>query len=329
VQPFPPHTAGSIDARPAMDPTMLLDLVLLATGLGLLLLGGEWLVRGAVALAGRFGLPPLLIGLTVVGFGTSMPELLVSLQAARVGSPDIAVGNVVGSNIANILLILGVAAVISPVAARIPGLNRDLLMMTAVAVLTLALGWFGLVSRVFGFAMVAVLLVYLTTIYLLDRNNPQEDQDDAATDLPLWRTLLSLFGGLAGLFIGADLLVDTATKIARDFGISEAVIGLTIVAIGTSLPELATSVVAAFRKQSQVALGNVVGSNIFNILAILGITAIIIPVPIAAQISGFDIPLMLAVTVFIAALIFVRGRIDRIAGIAMLMAYGAYMVWLY
>jgi cation:H+ antiporter len=236
---------------------MLLDLVLLATGLGLLLLGGEWLVRGAVALAGRFGLPPLLIGLTVVGFGTSMPELLVSLQAARVGSPDIAVGNVVGSNIANILLILGVAAVISPVAARIPGLNRDLLMMTAVAVLTLALGWFGLVSRVFGFAMVAVLLVYLTTIYLLDRNNPQEDQDDAATDLPLWRTLLSLFGGLAGLFIGADLLVDTATKIARDFGISEAVIGLTIVAIGTSLPELATSVVAAFRKQSQVALGNV------------------------------------------------------------------------
>jgi cation:H+ antiporter len=308
---------------------MLMNILMLAAGLGLLTFGADYLVRGAVSLANRFGMPPLLIGLTVVGFGTSMPELLVSLQAALGGAPAIAVGNVVGSNIANILLIVGLAAVISPIAARIPNLGRDMVMMLAAAAIMLGLGYLGIIGFWSGLAMFTLLVAYLAWVTYSGHGTHDTADEELSIKLAGWKEALFILGGLAGLFIGADLLVKAATQIAREFGISEAVIGLTIVAVGTSLPELATSVVAAFRRHAEMALGNVVGSNIFNILGILGITAIVVPVPVDASIAGFDIPFMLAVSLAFAALIMVAGRIGRVAGAAMLAVYAGYVAWLF
>jgi len=306
---------------------MLINLLTLAAGLALLTFGADFLVRGAISLANRFGMPPLLIGLTVVGFGTSMPELLVSLQAALAGSPAIAVGNVVGSNIANILLILGAAATISPIAARIANLNRDMVMMLVATFVMLGLGYWGVVTFWSGLAMFALLAAYLAWVTQSDRRRVTEEEAELMIKLPGWKEAFFILGGLGGLILGANLLIQAATAIARDFGVSEAVIGLTVVAVGTSLPELATSVVAAFRRQAEIALGNVVGSNIFNILGILGITAVVVPVPVEASMAVFDIPFMLAVSVGLMALILLAGRIGRGAGIAMLAIYAGYVIW--
>lgn len=308
---------------------MLFNLLSLAAGLALLTLGAEYLVRGAISLANRLGMPPLLIGLTVVGFGTSMPELLVSLQAALGGAPAIAVGNVVGSNTANILLILGAAAVISPIAARIPNLKRDMAMMLAAAVIMLGLGLWGVVNFWLGLATFAGLVAYLSWVTYTDRRRLTAEEAELVVKLAGWKEALFIVGGLAGLILGANLLIDAATAIAREFGISEAVIGLTIVAVGTSLPELATSVVAAFRRHAEIALGNVVGSNIFNILGILGITAMVVPVPVEESMASFDIPFMLAVSVALIVLILVRGQIGRGAGAVMLAIYTGYVAWLF
>lgn len=307
---------------------MLFNFLSLAAGLVLLTLGAEFLVRGAISFANRLGMPPLLIGLTVVGFGTSMPELLVSLQAALAGSPAIAVGNVVGSNIANILLILGVSAAISPIAARIPNLKRDMAMMLLAALIMLGLGYWGVVNFWLGIGMVVLLAAYLAWVTRTDRRSMTAKDGEQAVKLQSWKEPLYILGGLAGLIFGASLLIDAATALAREFGISEAVIGLTIVAVGTSLPELATSVVAAFRRHAEIALGNVIGSNIFNILGILGLSAVVVPVPVEPTMANFDIPLMLAVTVALIALILVAGRISRFAGLAMLAVYTGYIVWL-
>ncbi|WP_375588869.1 calcium/sodium antiporter [Hoeflea alexandrii] len=308
---------------------MLSNLLLLAAGLVLLTLGADYLVRGAISFANRLGMPPLLIGLTVVGFGTSMPELLVSMQAALDGAPAIAVGNVVGSNIANILLILGLAAAISPIPAMIPSLKRDMVMMLFAAVVMLSLGYLGLIGFLTGLAMFALLAAYLAWVTYTDRRRMSAEEAELVVKLAGWKEALFIAGGLAGLFIGANLLIDAATSIALQFGISEAVIGLTIVAVGTSLPELATSVVAAFRRQAEIALGNVVGSNIFNILGILGLTAMVVPVPVDASMASFDIPFMLGVSLALVALILLAGRIGRPAGVAMLAIYTGYVAWLF
>lgn len=308
---------------------MLSNLLLLAAGLVLLTLGADYLVRGAISFANRLGMPPLLIGLTVVGFGTSMPELLVSMQAALDGAPAIAVGNVVGSNIANILLILGLAAAISPIPAMIPSLKRDMVMMLFAAVVMLGLGYLGLIGFLTGLAMFALLAAYLAWVTYTDRRRMSAEEAELVVKLAGWKEALFIAGGLAGLFIGANLLIDAATSIALQFGISEAVIGLTIVAVGTSLPELATSVVAAFRRQAEIALGNVVGSNIFNILGILGLTAMVVPVPVEPSMASFDIPFMLGVSLALVALILLTGRIGRPAGVAMLAIYTGYVAWLF
>lgn len=309
---------------------MALDLTYLAAGLILLFLGGEALVRGAVSIAARFGMPPLIIGLTIVGFGTSMPELLVSLKAAFDGAPDIAVGNVVGSNTANILLILGVAAVICPIPTAIPGIRRDLAMVTLVAAFTLVLGYLGHVSRLMGAAMFVTLCAYLFYAAVYGKKEEAEEDDEhAPVPMPLWMQLAYIAGGLAGLVIGADLLVRGATSIARGYGISEAVIGLTIVAVGTSLPELATSAIAAFRRHSEIAIGNVLGSNLFNIIGILGATAVFHPVAIAPSIASFDIPLMLGVTVLLALMLLGLKSINRLAGAAFLVFYTGYCGYLF
>ena len=307
---------------------MLIDMALVGLGLALLFLGGDFLVRGAVVLAARLRISPLLIGLTVVGFGTSMPELLVSLNAALAGLPDIATGNVVGSNTANILLILGLALVVAPLSSRLPGLRRDLLAMLASAALLALIAPGGVLRPWHGLLFLALLAAYLTYSAIRGRSQGAT-LPDTGTALTLWQMLGFIAAGLAALVFGADFLVQGATSLAVRIGVPDAVIGLTIVAVGTSLPELATSVVAAMKRQPEIAIGNVVGSNIFNILGILGVTAVLAPIPVAPQMARFDIPVMLAVTLVIAALLAVAPRVPRLVGLALLAAYGWYCTVLF
>jgi cation:H+ antiporter len=298
------------------------DLLFLVLGLVGLFAGGEALVRGAVAIAHRFAMPPLLIGLTVVGFGTSTPELLVSVDAALRGVPDIAVGNVVGSNIGNILLILGLTAVIWPIRISGATLRRDSAVMLASALALIPIFWLGVMSRPAGLVLVVALAGYLAWAYL---QQGESFPDDASAPRPVWQALLWVAVGLAALMLGARLLVDGAVAIARTAGVSEAFIGLTIVAIGTSLPELATSLIAAFRRQSEIAIGNIVGSNIFNVLGILGVTALIAPIPVAPRFLTFDLPVMIAASLLLAALL-MRASMGRLVGVALLVCYAVY-VW--
>jgi cation:H+ antiporter len=304
-----------------------MTLLLFVAGLAGLFVGGELLIRGAVALARHFDVPPLVIGLTIVGFGTSSPELLVSVRAAWSGAPDIAIGNVLGSNIANILLILGLSAAIAPVRMPFAALRRDLAVMlgaTAALWLMLTGGWVG---RVEGLALLAGLGAYLWLCFATSKEAVAAEAP-AVRQLPLPVSGALVAAGLVGLMIGARLLVDSATDIARALGLSEAVIGLTIVAIGTSLPELATSLMAARRGHSEIALGNVIGSNIFNILGILGLTALITPIPVDPRFTGLDTALALAVAVAPAAIALLRGRLGRRTGLTFLGLYGLYVVWL-
>lgn len=300
--------------------------LLFTLGLLGLFFGGEYLVRGASAVARHFGLSPMVIGLTIVGFGTSAPELLVSLQAALADppAPGIAIGNVVGSNIANILLILGVSAAIAPLVIPARKLWRDLgFMLAATAILWVMLAD-GQVTRMEGILLLAGLVAFLTTAFVTGR---VEVDEVTLGDIPQWKAWAMTAGGLVVLVIGARLLVDSATEIARGFGISEAVIGLTIVAVGTSLPELATSAIAAIRKQTEIAVGNVIGSNIFNIFCILGVTATIVPIPAEARFATTDMPWVAATAAGLTVLAFVLGGLPRIAGVLLLVAYGGYL-WL-
>jgi len=301
-----------------------LDWLFLFGGLVGLFLGGEALVRGSVGIARRLAIPPLLIGLTVVGFGTSTPELLVSVDAALRSVPDIAIGNIVGSNIGNILLIVGLSAMVWPIRVLGGTLRRDTSVMMVAALALVPLFWLGTVGRLSGAVLVAGLIGYLIWAYL--KPGTDSAADDPTPLRPLWQSALWVAAGLAALMIGARFLVDGAVNIARGCGISEAFIGLTIVAVGTSLPELATSLIAAFRRQSEIAIGNIVGSNIFNVLGILGVTAMITPIPVAGRFLSFDLPVMIAASFVLTGLLLLRPSIGRVTGIALLLAYAAY-VW--
>lgn len=303
-----------------------MEYLYVAGGLVGLFLGGESLVRGSSAIARRLAMPPLLIGLTVVGFGTSTPELLVSVDAALRGVPDIAIGNVVGSNIANILLIVGLTALVWPVATVGPTLRRNTTVMMVAALVLIPAFAMGTVSRAVGAVSVLLLVIYIVWAY---NQAPPEEKEAAAPDAPaapIWRYVLLVALGLVLLMFGARFLVTGAVSLARGFGLSEAFIGLTIVAVGTSLPELATSLIAAFRRHSEIALGNVVGSNIFNILGILGLTAVIAPIPVAPRFLEFDLPVLIAVSFAFALLLWFRVTIGRPLGMVLLVAYAAY-VW--
>jgi len=290
-----------------------------------LVLGGEYLVRGAVALAQRVGLSPLVIGLTIVGFGTSTPELVTSVQAAMLGAPDIALGNIVGSNIANILLILGVAALIAPLAIERRSFARDGSVMLIATLLCLGVVLLGSVDRLAGVVCIAGLVGYLIFTFRTDRRAAKEVSESAPEPVRMGLALLWLLGGLVLTILSARFLVTGAVALAQAVGLSEAVIGLTIVAVGTSMPELVTSVIAARRGQSDVALGNVVGSNIFNILGVLGVTAVIQPVGVAAQIATLDIWVMLAATLALIAFGWFGGRLTRGQGAVFVLAYAAYI----
>lgn len=318
-------------------------------GVVALVVGAESLVRGSSRLAARSGLSPVVIGLTVVAFGTSAPELAVSIGATAGGESEIALGNVIGSNIANVLLVLGLSAVVGGglvVAQRI--VRVDVPIMIVMSALVLVLGLDGRIGRLDGGLFVAILIVYLvwTVRSAVGDQDADEDHDgvaDAAAlaseyssalgrekirGSSLWRDLLYVVGGLALLVVGAQSLVTAATDIARALDISELVIGLTVVAVGTSLPEIATSVVAAARGQRDMAVGNAIGSNLFNILAVLGITGVVSPVIVSSGARGFDLPFMLAVAVACLP-IFADGFIlRRWQGAVFLSYYVAYLVWL-
>jgi len=310
-----------------------MTLLELALGLALLLGGGEALIRGAAAIAVRLGVSPRLIGLTLVGFGTSTPELVASVNAAWIGAPGIAVGNVVGSNIANVLLILGVAALIFPVAVSKAAFRRDGAALIGASLVLTIIILTGALSRWAGVALLALLAAYTVYAYLSEARTAQEERgtDTAAVanpGVPLAIAVLFALGGIAGVIIGASLLVDSAILIARSAGVSETVIGLTLVAVGTSLPELATSAMAALRRQGDLAFGNIVGSNIYNILGILGATGVIVPIAIPAEIAGFDVWVMLAAAVALAVFAITDWRISRREGAAFLLGYAVYLALL-
>ena len=310
--------------------------IMLLVGFAGLVAGGELLVRGAVTVARRFGVSPLVIGLTLVGFGTSAPELVTSIQAALVGSPGIAVGNVVGSNICNILLILGVAALLRPIWTNAEAFRRDGTALVVATGLCLWVILSGDMGRLVGAVFFALLLAYLGFTYFAERDggtpsaelHAAEAEQAAPIKGGMGLAALMFGAGLVLTVLGARFLVQSAIELAERFGVSEAVIGLTVVAIGTSLPELVTSIVAAARRHGEVAFGNVVGSNIFNILSILGITAMIQPLQVPPEIARFDVWVMVAATALLLVVTISGWRISRREGALMLGAYGGYLGWL-
>lgn len=315
----------------------MLTVLLLVVGLLLLLCGAEFLVKGAAALATRMGVSPFLIGLTLVGFGTSSPELVASLEGAFQGYPGIAVGNVVGSNIANILLILGIAGLVFPMTVDRGALKRDGAMLLIAAVAMVAACVYGTLSREVGFGFLALLAVYLVYTYRADRKGQdgtaklhaaEAEFLKPARKMALFVEIVMALGGLVALVAGASLLVDSAVEIATKFGVSDSVIGLTLVAIGTSLPEVATSVLAAFRRKSDIAIGNVIGSNIFNVLGIAGTVAAVQPIAVPADIASFDIWVMAAASVLFLVFAWTGGRIGRWEALLLLVGYGAYVTFL-
>ena len=300
-----------------------MDIILILGGFVALLIGGESLVKGAVATAQRLRIPPMVIGLTLVGFGTSTPELLTSIQAALDGAPGIAVGNVVGSNIANILLIVGVSALIAPIAVGKRGFRQDMGFMIGATVLFMAIAATGQLGRTSALALLFGLTLFLIlSLRRTDADAPEIDTPNLSVPI----ALLYFAGGLLITLLGARFLVKGAIGLAEDMGVSQAVIGLTIVAVGTSLPELVTSVLAARRGHSDVALGNIVGSNIFNIFGILGATAMVKPIPIPAEIVEYDNWVMLGASRVLIGACVTHWRISRREGAVMLGLYGAYIV---
>lgn len=330
-----PRPATAVSVR---WPVLIIEII---GGLFLLLIGGEFLVRGSVQIAREAGVSPLVIGLTLVGFGTSMPELVTSVQAALIGAPGIAIGNIVGSNIANVLLILGISALISPIVCARDCIKRDGSVMVVASLIMLAIAVAGLLGRLHGALLLTALAAYLAYAWRSERANPAVRHSDAhglafaetgtaVIALPSAVSLRGLMAGattLAGLVIlviGARLLVTSSIQLATAAGVSQTVIGLTLVALGTSLPELATSLVAAYRRHGDIALGNILGSNIFNIFGIAGVTALVEPIAVPAEIMDFDIWVMLASALVLILFGWTGRRISRGEGAIL---FGAYILY--
>lgn len=319
---------------------MLIPLLTLLLGFIVLIIGGELLVRGAVRVAERAGMSQLLIGLTIVGFGTSAPELVASVEAARAGSPGIAWGNVVGSNLANSLLILGAASVILPMMIPRGPLWRDGGLALGVTIILWLVATSSGITVVIGAGFLMLLISYLGYAYWAERTQPvgataihekAESLEVADTHLhdeqPLWRSFLVLAAGIVMIVLGGRWLVEGAVELARLIGMSEAVIGLTVIAIGTSLPELVTSVIAAYKGASAVALGNVLGSNLFNLLLIGGVTAVIAPGTIPDEIANYGLPLLIVASVILMIFAITGRQITRWEGGFLLAIYFAQLIY--
>lgn len=309
---------------------MLLNSIYMLGGLALLVFGAEGLVRGGVGLALRLGLTALVVGLTVVAFGTGSPELILSIEAARAGNSGIALGNVIGSNISNITLVLGVAALFKPMRVRSELIGREVPLMIGVTILLCAMLLDGGLSRVEGLVLVGGAVAYTVFSYMMaarggDRTVDAEFDDALAEQpRPLWLDGALLAAGLAALLLGASLLLRGATFVATSFGVSQVVIGLTVVAVGTSVPELATSVTAALRGEADVAFGNVIGSNVFNILAVLGVAALIRPFEVHG-LRPLDLAVFVGSAVLLLPLLWRGAVLNRWEGGALLAGYAAYM----
>lgn len=305
---------------------MLIELVLLVIGFVMLIKGADIFVEGAAGIAAKFGIPQLVIGLTIVAMGTSAPEAAVSIAAAFKGTADITIGNVVGSNIMNILVILGVTALIVAVAVQQSTVRYEIPFVILVTIVLLVMGALdGKIGRLDGVILWALFIVYLIYLFLMAKHGREEEETQM--DAPVWKLLLFVVIGAALIVIGADVSVDAASEIARVIGLSERFIGLTIVALGTSLPELCTSVVAARKGNADLAIGNIVGSNIFNILFVVGTTALIIPVPFN---SAFvvDTAVAIGAAVLLWVCVFRKKKLTRPGGILMLAAYAGYFAYL-
>ena len=301
-------------------------------GLVILLLAGDSLVRGAVNLALRLGIPALIVSLTIVAFGTSAPELLISIQAVLKNVPGIAIGNVVGSNTANILLVLGFPAILAVLHTSHCDSRATFIQMIVATLLFIGLAFRGVFDAMAGAVLLAALFYILFVAFRAAQahrragDDEPEEPEGADPDMPWWKIHLFLGLGLVGLPLGADLLIDSAEVIAREFGVSEAVIGLTLVALGTSLPELATTTMAALRRQADVAIGNVIGSNMFNLLAIIGIAAFIGPLPVDPEFLRFDLWVMLGASLLLIPFVFFKWDINRPLGILLTLLYLLYVV---
>ncbi len=309
---------------------MLLSIILVFVGIGVLYLGGEVLVDNSIRLAKSFGVSSLVIGLTVVAFATSAPELASTITAALKGSPDMAIGNVLGSNIANLGLILGISALVFPLHAKMRFIRREVAFMVFVTILIYplmvrnrSLGW------VDGLLLLAMLGLFLFTQLREQREGADEDTDGESTSRPPWLSCLGIALGVGLLVGGAQALVTGASDIARAMGISERVIGLTLLALGTSLPELAAAISAARRHEGDLVLGNVIGSNIFNLLCILGITSIVHPIRVSAAAIGLDFWIVLAISVAVLLALASQRRLVRLEGAILLATYLGYMIYLF
>ncbi|MDA5558042.1 calcium/sodium antiporter [Shimia sp. MMG029] len=312
-----------------------MEWLLVGLGLVILLLAGDALVRGAVNVSLRIGIPALIVSLTIVAFGTSAPELLISIEAALKNAPGIALGNVVGSNIANVLLVLGVPALLAPIQTSHCNSRRNYVLMIAASVLFIGVATAGFFTFVSGLILLAGLMVALGSAFYQARCHrkaeaacameEEEEVEGADPDMPWWRICVFLVLGLIGLPLGADLMVDNAEVIARRYGVSDTVIGLTLIALGTSLPELATTVMAALRRQADVALGNVIGSNLFNLLAIIGVTSLIHPIRVDPDFFEFDFWVMLGASLMLIPFVFLRQDLTRIWGVVFTALYLLYI----
>ena len=316
----------------------MIDFMWLLLGLVLLTVGGEALVRGALAAAKRLGVSPLLAGLVIVGFGTSAPELVVSLRAVLSNQPEIAMGNVIGSNISNILLILGVSAMIMPLVASAKCLQRDGSVLLGATLLFMGAASFGGLSRIEGILFLVLLSAYLIWAYRSERedlSNPEvaahlaEVEDATAKPMSVPIIFLATIGGLLMLVGGADRFLLGAVGIGRSLGVPDAVIGLTLVAVGTSLPELAVSIVAAIRRHADVAVGNIIGSSIFNLLCILGVASTVKPLPLDGRLFAIDQWVLLSATALLLLFLLFGLRLSRLKGAVLLLVYGAYMATMF
>lgn len=306
-------------------------------GLAVLIIGGEVLVRGAVGLSAAAKISPLVIGMTVVSFGTSAPELLVSLQSALDGNPGIAIGNVIGSNIANLALVLGVTVLIFPIAAEKQTKQIDYPMMMLASVLFGVFALNNMIDRWEGIVFVAILIGFTVFLIRSSRKNERakleevldgHEIDAGEVKDSLWKSLLFLLIGLIGLYFGSEWFVSGASDLASKFGLSDSVIGVTVVAFGTSAPELVASIVAAVKKQSDISVGNLIGSNIFNIFAVLGVTSTVKPVGVDQAVINFDIIWMLGIAALMVPVLFLGSRIGRFKGVILLTCYISYIVWI-
>ena len=304
---------------------MLLDIVLIVVGVVLVLFGADRLTEGASALARRMNVPEIIIGLTIVAAGTSAPELFVSLVSALKGTPDLAVGNVVGSNTMNAMLIVGCAAMVAPMTISRSTVKKDIPFSVGASVLLIVLALDSFLGRMDGIVLLLGFAVFMT--YTLMQAKSGRATEVQAEVSPVWKNLVYLVGGLLGLVLGSNLFVDSASSVAYALDISEGVVGLTVVAGGTSLPELATSVVAARKGQSAIAIGNVIGSNVFNILLILGLTATISPLEIEG-ITTIDMAVMLISVVLVWLFSFTRFTVERWEGAVLVGGYLIYLYWL-